>query len=546
MNNLVLYGNRLFAKRIPVLELGDITTKGTPYDSNWGMVTGYNNYSIYGGINADRTGFAFDDSCMIINYLESGVKYYPSINSEDNPDSLGYINDDNSHQLHAYHDSTDYYFDMMSSWYDYGTHVDTRAWLAIATINGVSYGGFLCRRYYWNGSEYVDNGWIFAHQALNDPLQNVFVKAEVVAGQGNKGFRPIGYIPQRNAFGGGYINGETPGYTTDELELPGAPDETHGSAIMAGMINIYQITDANLNALGKALFGSEGLDGLLVKLQNSFLNPLDAIISLQVFPCTPDLGSSEHIKLFDWSCYVNKLGTDTTGNKLAKQFKTYNFGKLNVSEMWNSYLDYDSTSFELYLPFIGSVDIPIAEVMNGSIEVEYTVDFLTGMCVANVLCTKNVPLSSNVSENQYAEHSYMGNCSVHIPLNNVTYGNIIGSLMQAASAGLKTGNAGVALASLVESGLSGGLQPTVKTKGTVNANAGFCSVLYPYISITRPITAESESFQEVEGYPSYMEGTLGSYEDLCICDDIDLSGMVNATDSEMEEIRSICKSGIYI
>ena len=88
--------------------------------------------------------------------------------------------------------------------------------------------------------------------------------------------------------------------------------------------------------------------------------------------------------------------------------------------------------------------------------------------------------------------------------------------------------------------------PAVKTKGTINANAGFCSVLYPYLNIIRPITAEAENFQEVEGYPSYIYGTLNSYAGLCICDDIDLSGLNGATDEEMDEIRSICKSGIYI
>lgn len=385
---------------------------------------------------------------------------------------------------------------------------------------------------------------VFTNSTSSD-IQARFDSGSLINASGNEGFKPIGDIA-RYTIGGGDISGELPGYTTDELELPGAPDESVASAVKSGMINVYQITDTNLAALGRALFGTEGINGLITKLENSFLNPLDAIISLQVFPCTPDVGSSEYIKLFDWSAYVDKLGTTTSGNRLTNQFKTYNFGSLSVAEMWQSYLDYDSTAFELYLPFIGSVDIPISEVVNGSVEVEYTVDFLTGMCVANVLCTKNVPLSSGRSVPQYTEHSFMGNCSVQIPLNNVSYGNIIGSVMQAASSGLRTGNAGVAVASLVESGLSGGLQPSVKTKGTVVANAGFCSCLYPYISVTRPITAEPSSFQEVNGYPSYIEGSLSMYKGLCVCDNIILSNLAGATDSEINRIKQICSEGIYV
>lgn len=386
---------------------------------------------------------------------------------------------------------------------------------------------------------------LFTNSTSNNIQERFSSGSLISASPGDEGFKPIGDIPDRT-FGGGGTSGDVPDYHTDDIELPGAPDESTASAIMSGMINIYQLNKANLDLLGKALFGSEGIDGLITKLQNSFLNPLDAIISLQVFPCTPSLGSSENIKVFDWSCVSTKLGTSAVGNRLSNQYKTYNFGTLNIAEIWHSYLDYESTSMELYLPFIGSVDIPIAEVMNGSVEVEYTVDFLTGMCVANVRCSKSVPLSSGRSVPQKTEHSYMGNCSVQIPLNNVSYGNIIGSLMQAASSGLRTGNAGVALASVVESGLSGGLSPTVKTKGTINANAGFCSVLYPYLSIIRPITAEAQNFQTVEGYPSYIYGTLGSYAGLCVCDDINLSNVPGATDDELDEIRNICKAGIYV
>lgn len=367
----------------------------------------------------------------------------------------------------------------------------------------------------------------------------------ISASPGDEGFRPTGDIA-RYIIGGGDLSGAEPGYYTDTIDLPGAPDETAASAVRSGLVNLYLLSEANLSALARALFGTEGVSGLITKLQNSFLNPLDAIISLQIFPCTPDLGSTEHIKVFDWSAYVDKLGTTADGTRLSNQYKTYNFGTLYVEEMWESFLDYDSTSMELYLPFIGFVEIPINEVMNGFITVEYTIDFLTGMCVANVKCAKlAVPLSSGRSVPQYALHSFMGNCAVQIPLNNVSYGNIIGSLMQAASSGLRSGPGG-AIGSLIESGLSGGFQPAVKTKGTINANAGFCSCLYPYITVTRPITAEPDSFQEVMGYPSYIESKLGLYKGLCICDSIELSGISGATDNEINRIKQICKEGVYV
>ena len=184
--------------------------------------------------------------------------------------------------------------------------------------------------------------------------------------------------------------------------------------------------------------------------------------------------------------------------------------------------------------------------MGGSVNVQYTVDFLTGMCVANIKCTKTVSVSDGGAPfTQESQHAFMGNCSVQVPLTSVSYGNITGSLAQSASAGLSSGLAGVA-GSLAMSAINGGFKPTVETKGTIGANAGFCSVLYPYIVITRPITAEPDSYQEVMGYPSYIESTLGACEDLCICDNIDLSGITGATESEMNRIKQLCKEGVYV
>lgn len=356
---------------------------------------------------------------------------------------------------------------------------------------------------------------------------------------GDRGFRPIGDLAD-NPLGGGEISGERPGYTTDILTQPGAPNENVASAVGSGFVNIYKLDEANLQRLGLCLF-----DGLLSKLNNIFMNPLDSIVSLQVFPCSPDLGAQENIKVLKWKATLVDLGGDAVGNRLAKQFKVFDFGSLAIPEMWFSYLDYESTSFTLYLPFIGMIDIPVNEVMDGIINVQYTVDFITGMCVANVLCTKHTLLASGATANQYSQHCYMGNCSVQIPLNAVSFGNIVGSFAQAASVGLTSGLAGAA-ASLASSALNGAMKPIVETKGTINSNAGFCGVLYPYITITRPVPVEPHSYQESVGYPSYVASKLGDCQDLCVCASIDLQGVANATESEINRIKQLCSEGVYV
>ena len=357
---------------------------------------------------------------------------------------------------------------------------------------------------------------------------------------GEKGFRPTGDHTKNNA-GGGNKSGQGVGYETDELEQPGEPDETKASVAGTGFVNVYDVTSANLANFGKCLYSSTILTGLA----NLFINPMDGVVSLNIFPYVPHVGSSTAIKLINWSCTTMDLGVNASGFPLTKQFRTVDFGTLSIAEMWESFLDYDASSFALYLPFIGTVDIPVGEVMNGSVNVQYTIDFFTGGCVANVLCTKTATLSSGQSVTQFSQHSYQGNCAIQVPLTAVSYGNLVGSMINAVASGMKSGLAGAGM-SLASDLASGGFKPTVETKGAITANGGFCAVTYPYITVTRPVTAEPESYQEVIGYPSYIDTKLATCQGLCVCDNINLSGLSGATESEINRIKQICKEGLYI
>lgn len=357
---------------------------------------------------------------------------------------------------------------------------------------------------------------------------------------GNKGFAPTNDIIHTPR-GGGEVSHKKPGYTTDTIALPGEPDETKASAVGSGFINAYDITEQNLRNLGKVLYHPDFLAGIA----NFFINPLDGIVSLNVFPYTPHVGSSEYVKVLKYDCKNLYFGVDVTGLPLVKQFRTVNLGTVHIPEEWHSFLDYDATSASLYLPFIGEVSLDISEIMGGSVTVDYTIDFFTGMCVANVSCSRGFNLDEGFHVNSNTVHSYQGNCAVNIPLSATDYGSLVGALINSASVGLSTGIAG-AVGSLVSSGASGGFKPTVTTKGSIGANAGFCGVLYPYIILTRPVTAIPDTYQTVKGFPSYVETKLGDYSDLCVCEDIDLTGIAGATESELEEIRQICRDGIYI
>lgn len=365
---------------------------------------------------------------------------------------------------------------------------------------------------------------------------------------GQTGFVPTGAhtTHQKPGIGGrGTANKKDPEYASDTVTQPDRPNESQASAVKSGFLKSYLMTQAQLDKICSALYS----DTLLDVIKSSFVNPLDFIVSLMVFPTNPDVGATENLRFGKWIAsaaagVIGALGVDITGSRLSSEFKKIDFGTLQIPENWGNFLDYSQTSIELYLPFIGSVNIDVAECMGGSINVQYTIDFFTGMCVANVLSERSFPLPSGKLIPNRAQHAYQGNCAIQIPLSAADYGSMVGSLINACTQGISNPAAG--FAGIATDAIAGGLRPNISSKGNIVANSGFCSVLYPYVRITRPITAEPDSYQEVMGYPSYINTSLGQCKDLCICDEIDLKGITGATEEELDRIRQMCKDGVYV
>lgn len=413
------------------------------------------------------------------------------------------------------------------------------SFIALDTRSEAEYGGFVFGLIGLNCVHSATNDDVIFELSWNNTINARTLSAGYSPDAGQKGFKPVGDRTRPNSpVGGGGRSGQVPPYTTDTIELPGEPNESYASAIGSGFINVYKVEESQLRKVGNILFDPD-FDGRLKQLIS---NPIDCLISLNVFPCAPHTGSSEYIRGFGFNFKFEDDSDSATGHRLSKQFRTFDFGSVVIPEQWESYLDYDATSVTLFLPFIGEVDLPTAEVMGSSVNVTYTVDFLTGMCVANVGITKAVSIGDRSVSNK-AVHSYQGNCAVNIPLTAVNYGAMVGSFINAANTGLRSGIAG-GLSSLASDIVSGGFKPTVTTKGTLSANAGFCGVLYPYITINRPIPVECDNYQEVEGYPSYINNTIGSLQGLCVCDAIDLSGITGATASEIARLEQLCKEGV--
>lgn len=490
-----------------VLDAGDISVR----DSFDGNVLLLSDFGIDPGINV---GFILN-SVPWFSYVVQNHAYTLTLRQGNNADAYSVGYDNANHSTFIFYWAT-------SSNLESGI-------LGTLTVN--TYSSATIIDIFWSVSSVVDNAFQL------EP--------------GGKGFRPTGARTTKFKPGqGGRPSTGTgrrkqdPEYRSDTVTQPGAPDESAASVVKSGFLNVYKMTQSELEKVCACLYS----DTLLDAIKTITVNPLDFIVSLMIFPCAPDLGSSEHIKFGKWSCIATgvpgALGTDMTGTKLAKQFKVVDFGSITIDENWGNYLDYSQTAIELYLPFIGSINIDPSECMGGTINIQYTIDFFTGQCVANVLCERSFNLPSSKLIPNRAQHSYQGNCAVQVPLSATSYGSMVGNLINACTQAITNPVSG--FIGVAQDAVGGGFRPNVSSKGNIVANAGFCSVLYPYVRITRPITAEPDSYQEVMGYPSYINTTLGECEDLCVCEGIDLSGLTGATENEINRIKQLCSEGVYV
>ena len=238
---------------------------------------------------------------------------------------------------------------------------------------------------------------------------------------------------------------------------------------------------------------------------------------------------------------------------------TYTF---DVQPYSNTYLDYDPyTKIEVHVPFCGSVSVSADACMNGTIEVKYIVDLVSGSCCAIIRCTDqfgNAKINSVVN----------GQCGVAIPFlsNENTLDKLFGGIGSIAT-GAVSGNPLAIVGGAAETVT--GIMPYTgaKTKGASNAG-GAAAVLGDrslYVAVYHPqdITGydnenpnyQTDNYGNKLGYPATFFGTLqqlkqdglteGQQHVYCECI-ADPSTILGATDNEKEYIRQILQGGVYL
>ena len=323
----------------------------------------------------------------------------------------------------------------------------------------------------------------------------------------------------------------------NKLDTPNPPDKGTGNTppvvLPTGsadaLYKIYNPTQAELNSFGAWLWSSNFVDQLL----KVFNNPMESIIGLHKVYADPIIGGRSNIK-------VGYLDSGISSNFVSNQYTKINCGTVNLQEYFGNVFDYSPyTSIDLYLPCIGFVQLDVANVMRSIINITYTVDVLTGACIAEV----------NVKRDGCGGvlYSYSGNCASQYPLSSGSYMGIISSVIGIAGSIVGTIASGGSLAPLALGATSGLLNARthVQHSGSLSGNSGVMGGKIPYLIISRPQTNMAENYQHLQGIPSNTYVQLSACHGFVKVKNVNVQNII-AESEELEEIKTLLLNGVII
>lgn len=368
--------------------------------------------------------------------------------------------------------------------------------------------------------------------------------------------------------------------SSDDISLPTIPVTNVSNA---GFVRIYNPTLAQLQSLASYMWtDTTFLQTVVNHAKQLFENPMQAVISLNILPCSIPEGALENVKVLFIDTGIQMAPATT-------QFVEVNCGTYTLREYYGSALDYSPyTKVHCYLPYIGQVTLDTDEVMNKTLSIKYRIDIVTGMCVALISVGDSVL------------YQFSGHCAISMPLTSADFSNYISATISAAK--IATGVvAGAAGARGVASALTGtapprssssvtkqttrnpktGRQVTAGTEVTVRqssgasfgeyaatniansvdtvmgakfivehsggftGNSGYLAVRRPYLIIEIPRMCNPVDYGVFNGYPSMLTLKLGDCTGYTKVQEIHLKGF-SATNPEMSEISELLKAGVVI
>ena len=320
----------------------------------------------------------------------------------------------------------------------------------------------------------------------------------------------------------GYTKDDDKGYNDNKDKDDDDNDTQVLSSGIGVLTSTFHMTKERLVQLGQFLWGSSIFDEF--SLINN--NPIENIISCKAIPYAIS-GTTQEITL-------GNVKTGVNGEKISQNFSKQTIGSVAIAEHYHNFLDYAPyTNVIIYLPYIGFKELDASLVMGKTIRIEYTLDVITGGCLAQIYVGKirlyeftgniGVDISITASNRAQVESAYI-NAGVGV-VSSAMSGNVTGAVNSIIGAATSQYH------------YSGTGNPSPSCVASTNRTC--------YIVIDRPQYQPLKAFNHTRGRMCCLSKTIGSLKGYTVCDgNIDISG-ISATDEEKEEIVNILSTGFF-
>lgn len=326
----------------------------------------------------------------------------------------------------------------------------------------------------------------------------------------------------------------------DDIDTSDA-DNIGTDIVSSGFLTLYNPTLSDIQDFNDWLFTSI-TDSISEQLKRLQTNPLEYVVSLSMTHLAGISAQTSDLIKFAG------ISSGVTAPLVSKQFVTRDLGSLNVSEYFGTFLDYNPyTKISCYLPYIGIVPLDVNDVMSSTLNIKYTIDLLTGSCIAQIKCTRNAR-TGNDSRINSVLYEFQGNCFINIPLTATDWHGAYNAIIQGIGA------IGSAVGGNVPSALAQGASAVISQKvscqrtGSLQPSHGFMGIQTPYLILERPIQNMPYNFKGFEGFTSnirYKVKNLSGYTEID-SNTIWSDNFGHATAEECEMIKDIMNGGVYL
>ena len=342
-----------------------------------------------------------------------------------------------------------------------------------------------------------------------------------------------------NPTGGGGGTGDN---ISDEIPMPSPSFLPNNTAY-----NRYWLKGSDINSLQSFLFS----DTFLNNIKRLWTDPAEYMIKLAYYPF--DGVAHDYNGTTNATVSIGGIASEISGFAMLDNYNNkFLGGTLDITEYYGTYLDYSPyTTAEIYIPYIGYRQINLSDVMGKTLEIQYAVDFDTGVLTAFVL-SDSTPMTmysapfgvevalSGTNANQIAQ-SMLGMVG-----NVVSAAGGVVSLITSAGASAPvavpqiTGAAG----NLVNQVMNLDISP--RNFGSPSPTTALYAPQQPFIVLHRPVTAEPTDFAALNGYAAGYSGLVSSFSGYLKASSVKLSYDTKVSQAEQQEIISLLIGGVYI